>query len=77
MQANNDGSSGKSKIGADGSGSSAQQDAQSGGQTTANKAQVRLGYGDVKPVPVPLNWSQFLPVGPRLDTNSARQPQGS
>ncbi|WAP58639.1 type VII secretion protein EccB [Streptomyces sp. S465] len=77
VQANNDGSSGKSKIGADGSGSAAQQDAQSGGQTSANQAQVRLGYGDVKPLPVPLNWSQFLPIGPRLDTNSARQPQGS
>ncbi|GAB3950911.1 type VII secretion protein EccB [Streptomyces sparsus] len=43
----------------------------------ANKAQMRLGYAEVKPVPVPANWAQFLPKGPRLDTVSAQQPQGS
>ncbi|GAA1934418.1 type VII secretion protein EccB [Streptomyces sodiiphilus] len=42
-----------------------------------NQAQIRLGYGDVEPVPVPAQWSQFLPTGPRLDTAGARQPQGS
>ena len=41
------------------------------------QAQVRLGYGDVTPVPVPARWSEFLPTGPRLDTESAKQPQGS
>ncbi|MFI9205870.1 type VII secretion protein EccB [Streptomyces sp. NPDC053048] len=43
----------------------------------ADQARVRLGYQNVTPVAVPANWSQFLPTGPRLDANSARQPQGS
>ncbi|MFF4602698.1 type VII secretion protein EccB [Streptomyces sp. NPDC001339] len=42
-----------------------------------NRAQTLLGYKDIKPVLVPTNWSQFLPMGPRLDANAARQPQGS
>ncbi|MYU47970.1 type VII secretion protein EccB, partial [Streptomyces sp. SID7803] len=43
-----------------------------------NQAQIRLGYKDVKPLPVPENWSNLLPKGgPRLDTNSAKQPQSS
>ncbi|MBW1599614.1 type VII secretion protein EccB [Streptomyces sp. JJ38] len=42
-----------------------------------NQAQLRLGYKDVEPVPVPAHWSEFLPKGPRLDTTSARQPQGA
>ena len=42
-----------------------------------NQAQIRLGYQNVKPLPVPMEWAQFLPTGPRLDTNGARQPQGS
>ncbi|WP_055556856.1 type VII secretion protein EccB [Streptomyces sp. NBRC 110028] len=73
VQSNSDSSAGKSKIG----GSADQQKAATDGQASANEAQTRLGYGDVKPVPVPQNWSQFLPIGPRLDLNSARQPQGS
>ncbi|MCU4750088.1 MULTISPECIES: type VII secretion protein EccB [unclassified Streptomyces] len=44
---------------------------------SADDAQIRLGYRDVTPVPVPAHWSQFLPVGPRLDRASAQQPQGS
>lgn len=47
------------------------------GGDTVNEAQIRLGYQAVKPLPVPIEWTQFLPTGPRLDTNSARQPQGS
>ncbi|UCM90802.1 type VII secretion protein EccB [Streptomyces marincola] len=43
----------------------------------ADQAHLRLGYGDVTPVPVPAAWSQFLPTGPRLDTAGAKQPQGS
>ncbi|MDB1089718.1 type VII secretion protein EccB [Streptomyces sp. ACA25] len=43
----------------------------------AEQAQARLGYGGVEPVPVPAQWSRLLPTGPRLDTDSARQPQGS
>jgi len=73
VQSNSDSSAGKSKIG----GSADGQKALTAGQKAANEAQTRLGYGDVKPVPVPQNWSQFLPIGPRLDLNSARQPQGS
>lgn len=46
-------------------------------QTEGNKAQIRLGYEDVEPVPVPAAWSTFLPTGPRLSTTAARQPQGS
>lgn len=42
-----------------------------------SQAQIRLGYGKVTPVPVPIAWSEFLARGPRLDTNSARRPQGS
>ncbi|MFC0598608.1 type VII secretion protein EccB [Streptomyces palmae] len=70
VQANNDSSTDKSKIGGD------EDKKQQGGQE-ANKAQKRLGYDGVPLAPIPANWSQFLPIGPRLDTNSARQPQGS
>lgn len=47
------------------------------GQEQLGQAQIRLGYQNVKPVPVPANWSGFLPKGPTLDTKSAAQPQGS
>ncbi|MGK5530045.1 type VII secretion protein EccB [Streptomyces sp. URMC 129] len=43
----------------------------------ADQAQLRLGYGDITPVPVPASWSVLLPTGPRLETDSAKQPQGS
>ncbi|MGW8064371.1 type VII secretion protein EccB [Streptomyces ziwulingensis] len=43
----------------------------------ARIAQTRLGYEKVKPSPVPVNWSTFLPTGPRLSEAAARQPQGS
>ncbi|MHC0433751.1 type VII secretion-associated serine protease mycosin [Streptomyces sp. O3] len=42
----------------------------------ARQARNRLGYQDVPAAPVPLAWSSFLPVGPRLSTAAARQPQG-
>lgn len=42
-----------------------------------DEARIRLGYGQVRPVPVPAAWSAFLPVGPALDTGAAGQPQGS
>ncbi|MDT0452617.1 type VII secretion protein EccB [Streptomyces hesseae] len=74
VQSNNDSATDKSRIGEEPGG------ARSGEQPTvpeADQARVRLGYKDVEPVPVPANWSQFLPTGPRLDTNSAKQPQGS
>ncbi|WP_329029224.1 type VII secretion protein EccB [Streptomyces sp. NBC_01423] len=48
-----------------------------GGPGPGNEAQIRLGYGAVKPALVPAAWSEFLPRGPRLDTTSARRPQGS
>lgn len=47
------------------------------GRFAPGQAQVRLGYGGVVPVLVPAAWSEFLSKGPRLDTESARQPQGS
>ncbi len=43
----------------------------------AQIAQTRLGYGKVEPSPVPVQWSTFLPTGPRLSEAAARQPQGS
>ncbi|MEV6316476.1 type VII secretion protein EccB [Streptomyces sp. NPDC051776] len=43
----------------------------------AQQAQKRLGYKDVDPAAVPIEWSTFLPTGPRLSTSAARQPQGS
>ncbi|MFD9354277.1 type VII secretion protein EccB [Streptomyces sp. NPDC060031] len=47
------------------------------GRPRPSQAQTRLGYGGVVPALVPIAWSQLLSKGPRLDTNSARQPQGS
>ncbi|UXY30290.1 type VII secretion protein EccB [Streptomyces sp. HUAS TT20] len=43
----------------------------------AQLAQIRLGYADVDPAPIPAAWSVFLPTGPRLSTTAASQPQGS
>ncbi|MER6976378.1 type VII secretion protein EccB [Streptomyces carpinensis] len=45
--------------------------------TDARIAQTRLGYAQVNPTPVPIEWSTFLPTGPRLSEAAARQPQGS
>ncbi|WP_327255212.1 type VII secretion protein EccB [Streptomyces sp. NBC_01244] len=47
------------------------------GRPAPSQAQDRLGYAEVVPVTVPIAWSEFLSKGPRLDSNSARQPQGS
>ncbi|TDC20847.1 type VII secretion protein EccB [Streptomyces sp. 8K308] len=47
------------------------------GTRAEEQAQIKLGYGDVTPVPVPAHWSRFLPTGPRLDLLSASRPQGS
>lgn len=72
VQTNNDSSADPSKIGADPTPGTAEEQA-----AQVNQAQTRLGYKDVRPVPVPENWSALLPKGPRLDTNSAKQPQSS
>ncbi|MBM9503995.1 type VII secretion protein EccB [Actinacidiphila acididurans] len=48
-----------------------------GGTAAVNLAQTRLGYGGVTPKGIPLAWSEFLPKGPTLDTESAMQAQGS
>ncbi|MEE4490588.1 type VII secretion protein EccB [Streptomyces sp. BE230] len=48
-----------------------------GGRPEPGEAQIRLGYETVTPALVPIAWSEFLAKGPRLDTNSARRPQGS
>ncbi|MGW7287115.1 type VII secretion protein EccB [Streptomyces sp. NPDC054847] len=71
VQANGDSDSDRSDIGAGGEGQ--QQD----GRPEPSQAQIRLGYGKIVPSLVPITWSEFLSKGPRLDTNSARQPQGS
>ncbi|MBT1186150.1 type VII secretion protein EccB [Streptomyces sp. CJ_13] len=74
VQANGDSDAEKSKIGAP---DQQQQGAASDGRPEASQAQIRLGYGGVVPAMVPIAWSEFLSKGPRLDTNSSRQPQGS
>ncbi|MEV6296873.1 type VII secretion protein EccB [Streptomyces sp. NPDC051896] len=43
----------------------------------ARIAQTHLGYEKVSPAPIPMEWSTFLPTGPRLSEAAARQPQGS
>jgi type VII secretion protein EccB len=70
MQSNSDSERGGSGVGAGGKEQKRQ-------QRESKQAQTRLGYGDMRPAPVPAEWSQFLPTGPRLSTGSARQPQGS
>lgn len=71
VQANGDSDSRQSDIGTDG------EQTTSDGTPAPSEAQVKLGYENVRPAKVPLVWSEFLAKGPRLDTNSARQPQGS
>ncbi|RSS60593.1 type VII secretion protein EccB [Streptomyces sp. WAC07061] len=75
VQANGDSDAEQSGIGA--AGKQAQDAAAGDGRPEPSQAQVRLGYGGIVPAPVPIAWSEFLSKGPRLDTNSARQPQGS
>ncbi|WP_369364037.1 type VII secretion protein EccB [Streptomyces sp. CG4] len=70
VQTNGDSDSHKSDIGADGKKTS-------DGTPEPSEAQVKLGYQNVRPAKVPAAWSEFLAKGPRLDTNGARQPQGS
>ncbi|MFC5725004.1 type VII secretion protein EccB [Streptomyces gamaensis] len=74
VQTNNDSATDKSAIGTS---EEERKEGQKQEQNEANQAQTRLGYRGVTPVPVPANWSRFLPTGPRLDMNSAKQPQGS
>ncbi|WP_328395781.1 type VII secretion protein EccB [Streptomyces sp. NBC_00390] len=72
MQSNGDTATDDSGIGSSGSEEEKRQRAQE-----AQQAQNRLGYKDVDPLPIPAEWSTFLPTGPRLSTGAARQPQGS
>lgn len=71
VQANGDSDAARSDIG------TGDQPRQSDGRPEPSEAQIRLGYEKVAPALVPIAWSDFLSKGPRLDTNSARQPQGS
>lgn len=71
VQANGDSDAQRSDIGA------AEQQGQGDDRPEPSQAQIRLGYEKVVPSLVPIAWSEFLSKGPRLDTNSARQPQGS
>ncbi|MFE2284734.1 type VII secretion protein EccB [Streptomyces sp. NPDC059443] len=85
VQANGDSDAAQPSPGASGPSGSPSASAAPGttGQTTSDgrpapsQAQARLGYGGVVPVTVPIAWSEFLSKGPRLDSNAARQPQGS
>jgi type VII secretion protein EccB len=72
MQSNGDTATDDSGIGSSGSQEEKRQRDQE-----AQQAQNRLGYKGVDPLPVPAEWSKFLPTGPRLSTGAARQPQGS
>ncbi|WP_137992981.1 type VII secretion protein EccB [Streptomyces vilmorinianum] len=72
MQSNGDSATDDSGIGSSGSEEEKQQR-----QAEAQQAQNRLGYKNVEPLPIPAEWSTFLPTGPRLSTGAARQPQGS
>ncbi|OEU92327.1 type VII secretion protein EccB [Streptomyces oceani] len=76
VQGNADSGQDASEIGTDGKPRS-DQERQEDASREGNKAQIRLGYQDAEPVPVPAEWSKFLPTGPRLSTNAAKQPQGS
>jgi type VII secretion protein EccB len=71
VQANGDSDAKKSGIG------TGDEKKTSDGTPEPSEAQVKLGYENVRPQRVPLVWSELLAKGPRLDTNSARQPQGS
>ncbi|MDV9188382.1 type VII secretion protein EccB [Streptomyces sp. SR27] len=71
VQANGDSDSDRSEIGA------GDKEKPTDGRPEPSEAQKRLGYENVQPALVPIEWSEFLSKGPRLDTNSARQPQGS
>ncbi|MFC9391277.1 type VII secretion protein EccB [Streptomyces venezuelae] len=71
VQSNGDSDSDRSEIGA------GDKEKSSDGRPEPSDAQKRLGYEKVQPALVPIEWSEFLSKGPRLDTNSARQPQGS
>ncbi|MGW1895020.1 type VII secretion protein EccB [Streptomyces sp. NPDC002004] len=70
MQSNSDSATHDSGIG-----TSAKQRKAALDETRA--AQTRLGYAGTDPAPIPAEWSVFLPMGPRLSTTAARQPQGS
>ncbi|MEU3609397.1 type VII secretion protein EccB [Streptomyces sp. NPDC035033] len=72
MQSNGDTATDDSGIGSSGS-----EEEKQARQAEAQQAQNRLGYKNVEPLPVPAEWSTFLPTGPRLSTGGARQPQGS
>ena len=71
VQANGDSDARRSDIG------TGDQQGQGDGRPEPSQAQIRLGYEKIVPSLVPIAWSDFLAKGPRLDTNSARQPQGS
>jgi hypothetical protein len=70
LQSNSDSATNDSGIG-----SSAEQRKEE--LNEAKIAQTHLGYEKVAPVPIPAEWSTFLPTGPRLSEAAARQPQGS
>ncbi|GGZ39419.1 type VII secretion protein EccB [Streptomyces poonensis] len=42
-----------------------------------NTAQVRLGYGKIRPVSVSAAWADLLAAGPELSSGNAQQAQGS
>ncbi|MGX4732652.1 type VII secretion protein EccB [Kitasatospora griseola] len=50
---------------------------QGGDKKSTNEAQARLGYKSVNPQFVPDKWSQLVPAGPVLNTNTALQAQNA
>ncbi|MCT4354067.1 type VII secretion protein EccB [Streptomyces sp. Je 1-79] len=72
MQSNGDSATDDAGIGSSGSEKEKQERL-----AEQQQAQNRLGYKNVEPLPIPAEWSTFLPTGPRLSTGAARQPQGS
>ncbi|MEV7615285.1 type VII secretion protein EccB [Streptomyces sp. NPDC089799] len=77
VQANGDSDAEQSGIGASPQPGTGDGKGKAEAAPEASQAQARLGYKDVAPALVPITWSEFLSKGPRLDTNAARQPQGS
>lgn len=74
MQSNGDSATEDSGIGSDSGASGGKKEQVA---TEALQAQKKLGYENVAPLPIPAEWSAFLPTGPRLSAGAANQPQGS
>lgn len=79
VQINTDSSASGAGAGASGASSAPAAPPSTTGQGGAqpDNAQARLGYGGLKPAPVPESWSSLLPSGPNLNSTAAAEQQGS